>query len=405
MNRGEKIAVGVFIFLMSVVIGALMMDFAGTTTELGNKQLSLIRTQQHLDVTQRVLTLDLQQLALYATRYTDVSFTALQNRNSAFYNTAVNSVAYLQVFYFEKSTKNVGGITVEIQTPKRMVGSGVLIMVEGHPYLFTATHVIAPKGELIAIFASFPKSVIATPVSIWSSDATADIALLNFDQPTSVADGSPATLETTIPAICTPLMSIGTPLDVAYFPTIGTLHYTFDNTLHHFPQPRLLAHSAYANQGCSGGPLFSLQSGNVVGWNLMVLTSGHFPVSLAVPSTDILALLPQLLRGGLVKRGTIGITVCNSRQLTPFHLLGLGAAPPTTQSVVITHVEDKSAAAKLELTPGDIILTCDGQPVLKTSDVRCSVFYKVPGEKIKLTGIKRDGKTPFAYDIILDPIQ
>jgi len=111
-------------------------------------------------------------------------------------------------------------------------------------------------------------------------------------------------------------------------------------------------------------------------------------IGLAIPINMASAVKEQLIAGGKVVRGYVGITM-NPEGLTPE--LAESFAYKGEGGVLVTDVLEDSPAAKAGLKQGDIITQLNGKPVPGNDYFRNTVSLMAPGTKIKLV-VFRDGK-------------
>ncbi|MFN2644138.1 MAG: PDZ domain-containing protein, partial [Burkholderiales bacterium] len=144
---------------------------------------------------------------------------------------------------------------------------------------------------------------------------------------------------------------------------------------------------AAVNPGNSGGPLFNLR-GEVIGINSAIYsrTGGYMGVAFAIPIDVAANVEEQLLKTGKVERGRIGVGIqdVNSQLAQSFGLeRPIGA--------LVSTVESGGPAEKAGVKPGDVILSYNGKPVERSSELPPLVAQTKPGAKANME-IWRDGK-------------
>lgn len=154
---------------------------------------------------------------------------------------------------------------------------------------------------------------------------------------------------------------------------------------------------AAVNPGNSGGPLVDVQ-GRVVGMNVAIATaetqrrnSDEAPsegqsagISFAIPLATIESRAEQIIAGGPIRTGFIGISF--GSWAVPY-----GASGFEGLGVQIDAVLEGGGGARAGLRSGDIITHIDAQPVSDGDVLRAMISAKRPGSVVTL-GIFRDNK-------------
>ncbi len=115
--------------------------------------------------------------------------------------------------------------------------------------------------------------------------------------------------------------------------------------------------------GFSGGPLVDA-AGRVVGINTSGLSRS---LNLTVPTSTVNRVVEQLLSGGRIARGYLGVAMQPVR--LPENMRG-GLASGTEAGLIVVSVEEHGPAEAAGIIVGDIITALDGKPVSDTSDVQ-----------------------------------
>jgi S1-C subfamily serine protease len=157
----------------------------------------------------------------------------------------------------------------------------------------------------------------------------------------------------------------------------------------------LIQTDAAINPGNSGGPLLD-SAGRLIGMNTAIFSpsGASAGIGFAVPADTINRVVPQLIRSGKYMRPVLGVEADEgvNRRLARLHNI---------QGVVILRVTPNSAAAKAglraatlardgSLTPGDIIVEIQGQPVESVGKLIGRLDDFKVGETIRL-GVLREG--------------
>lgn len=150
----------------------------------------------------------------------------------------------------------------------------------------------------------------------------------------------------------------------------------------------LLQTDAAINPGNSGGPLLN-SIGQVVGITSSKIASSSVDgVGFAIPITDALPILNELMTTGTVKNTTpkIGITGTEiTAAVKRYYNL------PVKSGVLVASVEPGSCAEAAGLEEGDVIVKADGQDISSMEElVKIKNKHKA-GEKMTLTLARNDG--------------
>ena len=124
----------------------------------------------------------------------------------------------------------------------------------------------------------------------------------------------------------------------------------------------LIQTDASINPGNSGGPLVNLK-GEVVGINTAII-AGSQNIGFALNIDDVTTVAIQLVEKGLVERGFLGIKPLN---LNPTIAYDLGV--PVEDGIVVIGTVEGSAAEKLGLRKGDVIISLGGEKLASTGQM------------------------------------
>jgi Do/DeqQ family serine protease len=141
---------------------------------------------------------------------------------------------------------------------------------------------------------------------------------------------------------------------------------------------------ASINPGNSGGPLVDLQ-GRIIGINTAIVapSGGNVGIGFAVPINMARQVMEQLISGGEIKRGHIGVQI---QDLTPDIAQGLGTAH--TQGAVIARVEPGSPAERAGLRTNDLVVAVNGTPIRNSAELHNRVGLSRVGEAVDLTIVR-----------------
>jgi len=134
---------------------------------------------------------------------------------------------------------------------------------------------------------------------------------------------------------------------------------------------------AVINPGNSGGPLVNMR-GEVVGVNVAIATrSGNYDgIGFAIPAHRAARLIPELVRGGTIARGYLGVYMPATVRLAEQLKAELGWTEPS--GVPVTEIVPDSPASRSGLRPNDIIVEYQGQTVASNADIGQAVADTMP---------------------------
>jgi serine protease Do len=153
---------------------------------------------------------------------------------------------------------------------------------------------------------------------------------------------------------------------------------------------------ASINPGNSGGPLVDLQ-GRIIGINTAIVapSGGNVGIGFAVPINMARQVMEQLISGGEVKRGHIGVAI---QDLTPDIAQALGTT--YTQGAVIARVEAGSPAERAGLRTNDLVIAVNGTPIHNGVELRNRVGLSKIGDSVELTVVR--GGSERTVDVRID---
>jgi len=152
---------------------------------------------------------------------------------------------------------------------------------------------------------------------------------------------------------------------------------------------------ASINPGNSGGPLVDLQ-GRIIGINTAIVapSGGNVGIGFAVPINMARQVMEQLISGGEVKRGQIGVAI---QDLTPDIAQALGTTH--TQGAVIARVVPGSPAERAGLRTNDLVIAVNGTPIHNGVELRNRVGLSKIGDSVELTIVRGSSERTVAVRI------
>jgi S1-C subfamily serine protease len=240
-----------------------------------------------------------------------------------------------------------GESVVAIHARKRIPASGLVL----RPDVIVAAHHTIHREENIRVSLPDGTRVDAT---LAGRDPSTDLAVLRLAEP----KGSPATFaDTGDPRIGQLVLALGRPGD-AVTASLGVVSAVGGEwrTWHGGRIDRFIRLDLAIYDGFSGGALVDAQ-GRVLGLNTSGLARS---AAIAIPVSTVRRVAEQLLAGGRVRRGYLGIGL-QAVRLPPSLLKTLGLTRDV--ALLLVSVEDDGPAARAGLSLGDVLLTFDGSPI------------------------------------------
>lgn len=157
----------------------------------------------------------------------------------------------------------------------------------------------------------------------------------------------------------------------------------------------LIQTDASINPGNSGGPLLNSR-GEVVGITSSKLVNSDVEgVGFAIPITDAMSILDDLMNKGYVATPKIGITGRNiTSAVQRYYNL------PVSSGVVVESVEEGSCAEAAGIAEGDVIVAADGKEINDMDGLIAIKNRHKPGETLVVTLARSNGNIDI--EIILD---
>jgi serine protease Do len=256
-------------------------------------------------------------------------------------------------------------------------GSGFIVSQDG--YILTNSHVVE-DAEKITVTLLDGRELQAKVVG---TDPSTEVAVIKIDandlHALEMADSDKLEVGEWV-------IAIGNPFGLSHTVTVGIVSAKGRSGLGLSTYEDFIQTDAAINPGNSGGPLIDLD-GKVVGINTAIVgSSGNIGIGLAIPINMAKNVYDQIVQGGKVVRGFLGVTI---QDITPD--LAESFKLKDTKGVLVPDVSADSAAAKAGLKAGDVIVAFDGQPVEKAAEFQRRVAMKKPGSEVGIT-VLRDGK-------------
>jgi serine protease Do len=252
------------------------------------------------------------------------------------------------------------------------VGSGVIVSADG--YILTNNHVV-DEADKVEVELNDNRKFTAKVIG---SDAPSDVAVIKIN-----ATGLPTVVigDSDRVEIGDLVLAVGNPLGIGQTVTMGIISAKGrqspgrdEGSFEDFLQT-----DAAINQGNSGGALVNLR-GELIGIPSQILsrTGGNIGIGFAIPTKMARNVMDQLVHGGKVRRGKLGIRI---RDLDPdmakqFGYNGVNGA-------LVDDVDKGDPADQAGVKPGDIIIEFQGQRVTDSTQLRNLASQTTPGTTVR----------------------
>ena len=264
---------------------------------------------------------------------------------------------------------------------ERSLGSGVIVRGEG--VVLTNNHVVE-GADAIEVALSDGRTFKAKVIN---TDPQSDLAVIRLEDPpadlTPLDFGDSSTLR-----LGEVVLAVGDPFGVGQTVTMGIVSAKGRANLGIVDYEDFIQTDAAINPGNSGGALVSLR-GELVGINTAIYSrsGGYQGVGFAIPSNMAKGILDQILDGGKVDRGFLGVSIQDVNE-------DLAAAMelPVEKGVLIGDVTEDGPAQKAGFQRGDVVTTFNGQTVDNANTFRMAVATAGSNKEFTAT-VLRDGKT------------
>jgi S1-C subfamily serine protease len=276
-------------------------------------------------------------------------------------------------------------------------GTGMIISASGR--VLTNNHVV--EGA-VSIEIHVPGRARAYPADVVGVDPIKDVAVLQIE---GLSDRLPTVrfANSASASVGTPVVAIGNAFGLGGTPTVtsGTvtaLDRSITATTPDGPAEHLvnmLQTDAALAPGNSGGPLLDV-AGQVIGMNTAAATQSSTPVEsdvgFAIPSDTFLPLVAEIEAHRssrtilLGTTGFLGVEVESVARAASSGLTASGVAPVGSGALVVGVVPG-TAAARIGLEPGDVIVEAGGELIKTAPALSNEIHTEHAGRRIELTWV------------------
>jgi serine protease Do len=255
-------------------------------------------------------------------------------------------------------------------------GAGSGFIIEPSGIIVTNAHVLGEAANvLVGLFDGSEY-----PATIMGIDELTDIALLKIEarRPLSaVSLGHSRQMR-----VGQWVLAAGNPFGLGGSVTSGIIS-AIGRDIRLGPFDDFIQTDAPINPGNSGGPLFNM-AGEVIGITTLIFSpsGASAGIGFAVPSDLARPVIEQLLRGGRVERGWLGVSVGD---------VEAASGRPPRGGAQVLGVERGSPAARSGLRQGDVITAVDGARISNNRELVRGISAIPPGQNARLSLI-REGR-------------
>jgi serine protease DegQ len=185
------------------------------------------------------------------------------------------------------------------------------------------------------------------------------------------------------------VLAIGNPFGVGQTVTMGIISALGRNHLGINTFENFIQTDAAINPGNSGGALVDT-NGNLLGINTAIYSrsGGSLGIGFAIPVTTVKKVMESIISTGQVVYGWIGV---EPQDITPELAESFGLSRKS--GAIIAGVLKNGPADKAGIRPGDILVAVEGKPVTDTTDMLNLIAQLTPGDKAKMTVLRRSQET------------
>ncbi|WP_308923433.1 Do family serine endopeptidase [Janthinobacterium sp. J1-1] len=269
---------------------------------------------------------------------------------------------------------------------KNSLGSGVIVSHEG--YILTNNHVVEGADEIEVVLTDGRKA----PAQVVGLDPETDLAVIKvkLDKLPVIVLGQSEQAR-----VGDAVLAIGNPFGVGQTVTMGIISALGRNNLHINSFENFIQTDAAINFGNSGGALVDTR-GNLIGINTAIYSQsgGSVGIGFAIPVSTTKTVMEAIIKNGHVVRGWIGV---ETQDITKELAESFGLQRST--GAIIAGVVRGGPADKAGIKPGDILLNVDGKPVGDTTEMLNLIAQLPPGEKAKMTVLRKSREA--ALDVVV----
>jgi serine protease Do len=252
---------------------------------------------------------------------------------------------------------------------ERTTGAGSGFIIDPSGIIVTNNHVVGRAEKIVVSLTNGHQY----PAKLIGQDPLTDVAVIKVaaNEPLSaVTWGDSRQMQ-----VGDWILSAGNPFGLGGSVTAGIVSAE-GRDLGSGPFDNFLQLDAPINPGNSGGPVFNMD-GQVVGVSSVIVspTGASVGIGFAIPSETVSQVVSQLLTGGSIQRGWLGVAV-----------------EEHDDAVFIAGVDRAGPASRAGLRPGDEVVAINGVRVSTSRGLIRAVAAVTPGGNARVT-VRRQGQT------------
>jgi len=306
---------------------------------------------------------------------------------------------------YRQDSPSVVEITVTTQSSQSPFGQGGTSQAQGSGFVYDAQGHIVTDQHVVAgaqsMFVRFQNGA-SYKATLVGADASSDLAVIKVNAPSSLLH-SLSLADSSGVQVGDDVVAIGSPFGLQ-----GTITSGIVSALHRkitapnqFTIEDTIQTDAAINHGNSGGVLLNT-AGQVIGVTAQIdsESGGNDGVGFAIPSNLVRSVVSQLIGGGSVQRGYLGIhiqtipadTASQLSMASGVEVTQVVAGSPAAKAGVKASTGSQVVNGQAYATGGDVITAVNGNPVSSADTLQAEIAGKKPGTKVTLT-LSRNGSS------------
>jgi len=312
---------------------------------------------------------------------------------------AIPGVVHIETLTVRRRSPERGGSSAKTVQHIEETGSGIVVTIDGKPWVITNRHVVAEANrDSIRLVLSDHRKLSIERILMNMEFDLAVIEITEKDVPT-VQLGDSDKID-----IADYVLVLGSPFGLSQSVSMGIISGKNRRKIPQgdqmVPLYNLMQTDAAINPGNSGGPLVNAR-GEVVGIVTAIASSSgaNEGVGFAIPINDVIRLAGELVSTGKIVRPSLGIELAPEITISERENAGL----LKQIGVKVSKVNPGSPAEQAGMLPGDIIVRYQGEEVENDAHLVRMIVQSRVGDTPTIVFIR--GKAPFEVKPTLAAIE